>query len=330
MAYLDNNGLLYLLQKLDGRYQTESDVNGIANNAIQSQVQNSSTALGAALAGKASTSDLAAKANSADLKAVATSGSYTDLSDKPTIPSSASDVSAIAASDKGAANGVATLDANGKVPASQLPSFVDDVIECVADSTQTELSANWLKDTNNTLIVPESGKIYVVIATGYQYRWGGTAYVQLQSSSGVSSMSNAEIETAWVSQFGQFTAALTESPNVSLETWADEHSIDSVYIAMSNTTDGPAGNGTVVDTGLGVTPYAYNVALYIASTSQLVTNFSAYQWSQSVPGAIQFTGGFGPGNYQLGIAYTLYQPAESDPDNPPAVDSGEQMVPESP
>ena len=42
---------------------------------------------------------------------------------------SASDVGAIATSAKGAASGVAELDANGKVPSSQLPAYVDDVVE---------------------------------------------------------------------------------------------------------------------------------------------------------------------------------------------------------
>lgn len=42
---------------------------------------------------------------------------------------SAGDVSAIAASAKGAANGVASLGADGKVPSTQLPSYVDDVLE---------------------------------------------------------------------------------------------------------------------------------------------------------------------------------------------------------
>ena len=35
----------------------------------------------------------------------------------------------ISTSEKGANNGVATLDSNGKVPSTQLPSFVDDVLE---------------------------------------------------------------------------------------------------------------------------------------------------------------------------------------------------------
>ena len=42
---------------------------------------------------------------------------------------SAADVSAIPASQKGTANGVAELDESGKVPSAQLPSYVDDVLE---------------------------------------------------------------------------------------------------------------------------------------------------------------------------------------------------------
>ena len=49
------------------------------------------------------------------------------LSDNITLD--ASDVGAIPASQKSAVNGVASLDSSGKVPSTQLPSYVDDVIE---------------------------------------------------------------------------------------------------------------------------------------------------------------------------------------------------------
>ena len=74
----------------------------------------------------------------------------------------------IAASEKGAINGVATLDAAGKVPSSQLPSYVDDV-----------------KEFENKAAFPETGeadKIYVDIATGDIYRWSGTQYIRINSS----------------------------------------------------------------------------------------------------------------------------------------------------
>lgn len=77
---------------------------------------------------------------------------------------------AIQASEKGAALGVATLDSGGKVPAAQLPSYVDDVIE-VADLAS-------LPGTG------ETGKIYVTLDDSRQYRWSGSAYVQLVASPG--------------------------------------------------------------------------------------------------------------------------------------------------
>ena len=71
----------------------------------------------------------------------------------------------VLASEKGANNGVATLGADGKVPSSQLPSYVDDVLEF---SNQAAFPATG-----------ESGKIYVALDTNKTYRWGGSAYVEI-------------------------------------------------------------------------------------------------------------------------------------------------------
>lgn len=69
---------------------------------------------------------------------------------------------------KGAANGLAELDADGKVPSSQLPSYVDDVIE-VADYAHLPITG-------------ESGKIYVTLDTNLTYRWTGTGYTEISAS----------------------------------------------------------------------------------------------------------------------------------------------------
>lgn len=74
----------------------------------------------------------------------------------------------ISSSLKGVANGVAELDANGLVPTSQLPSYVDDVLEYATKSVFP--------------ITGESGKIYVDISTNLTYRWSGTAYVEISPS----------------------------------------------------------------------------------------------------------------------------------------------------
>lgn len=71
-------------------------------------------------------------------------------------------------SAKGVANGVAELDSTGKVPSSQLPSFVDDVIE--------------VADYDHLPTTGETGKIYVTLDTNKTYRWGGTEYVEISES----------------------------------------------------------------------------------------------------------------------------------------------------
>lgn len=60
----------------------------------------------------------------------------------------------------------------GKVPASQLPSYVDDVIEAA------NLAA--LPGTG------ETGKIYIAIDTGAVYRWSGSTYIEISAGSVVS------------------------------------------------------------------------------------------------------------------------------------------------
>lgn len=111
----------------------------------------------------------------------------------------------VANTEKGVAGGVATLDNGGKVPTSQLPSYVDDVIEVYARDGQTALSANWLAlDAQGTQpVTPEGGKIYVLLAASgdyaadSQFRWGGTTYVKMNDG-GVSEITNAEIDAICV------------------------------------------------------------------------------------------------------------------------------------
>ena len=119
------------------------------------------------------------------------SGSYTDLTDKPTIPTNNNeltngagyitgiDSSAVTtalgftpenSANKNANNGYAGLDAGGKVAAAQLPSYVDDVLEF---SNFAGFPAEG-----------ETGKIFIAIDTGKVYRWSGSAYVEIVASPG--------------------------------------------------------------------------------------------------------------------------------------------------
>lgn len=65
-------------------------------------------------------------------------------------------------------DGLASLDSGGKVPAVQLPSYVDDVEEYA--------------DLASLPATGESGKIYITLDTGKQYRWSGSTYVEISPS----------------------------------------------------------------------------------------------------------------------------------------------------
>lgn len=131
-----------------GNVTVDSALSSDSTNPVQNKVVNT------ALAGKVPTTrKVNGKALSAD------------------VTISAGDVSAIPASQKGAAGGVAELDSAGKVPAAQLPSYVDDVLEY---DSQGKFPATG-----------EAGKIYIARDTNKTYRWSGTAYVEISSSVGI-------------------------------------------------------------------------------------------------------------------------------------------------
>lgn len=77
-------------------------------------------------------------------------------------------IGALAASLKGAANGVAELGADGRVPSGQLPSYVDDVLEYA-----------------NLAAFPatgETGKIYINLDQNKTWRWSGSGYAEISAS----------------------------------------------------------------------------------------------------------------------------------------------------
>lgn len=91
---------------------------------------------------------------------------------------------------KGQPNGLAELDDNGKVPASQLPSYVDDVMDAYATYTvsPTGVLQNiqlYVDAEHETPIVGERDKIYVNVTPGevsYQFRWSGSQWVHIDSN----------------------------------------------------------------------------------------------------------------------------------------------------
>lgn len=89
----------------------------------------------------------------------------------------------ISTSAKGVNGGVAELDANGKVPSSQLPSYVDDV-----------LSYNSVSSFPAT---GEDGKIYIAKDTNLSYRWTGSDYAVISPSLALGNTSSTAYRGDW-------------------------------------------------------------------------------------------------------------------------------------
>jgi len=70
--------------------------------------------------------------------------------------------------NKAVANGYASLDGSGKVPASQLPSYVDDVLEYANAAARPATG--------------ETGKLYLTLDNNKVYRWSGSTYVEIVAS----------------------------------------------------------------------------------------------------------------------------------------------------
>lgn len=109
---------------------------------------------------------------------------------------------------KGKANGLASLDNGGKVPSSQLPSYVDDVIE--------------INTFNNLPSTGESGKIYITQDTNLTYRWSGSAYIEISKSLALGETSS----TAYPGDKGKSTTDIVNSLSDTL--------VNDVLVSQSN------------------------------------------------------------------------------------------------
>lgn len=124
---------------------------------------------------------------------------------------------------KGKANGLASLDDSGKVPSTQLPSYVDDVLEF------TQL---------DQLPKPgEPGKIYVVTSTNLQYRWSGSDYVEISKSLALGETSS----TAYPGDKGKATTDVVNSlsDNLVNDVLVSQSDKNSVSLTIKSITKNP-------------------------------------------------------------------------------------------
>lgn len=135
----------------------------------------------------------------------------------------------IKSSLKGANGGVAELDSSGKVPAAQLPSYVDDVVE----GYRLAYGGGYYFFTQNTadtqyLIIQETGKIYVDLNTEKTYRWSGSTFVEISASLALGETSS----TAYAGDKGK---ALSDSIENIKSTYVKQSDIETS--ALDSTSD---------------------------------------------------------------------------------------------
>lgn len=152
---IDSNNVI----STDGEANVQADWNE-ADSTDDAFIQNKPTL------GTASAKDFTTTIASGDADLITSGAVYTGLDAK------------VDKTSIGSANGVAELDSTGKIPSSQLPSFVDDVVEGYlhTDGKFYEEAAH------TTEITGESSKIYVDLTDNLTYRWSGSAFVEISES----------------------------------------------------------------------------------------------------------------------------------------------------
>lgn len=159
--------------------------------------------------------------------------------------------SKIDSSKIGQADGVASLGADGKVPSTQLPSYVDDVIEIqkvVAAKANIPTSGlvvgqlfyataekKLFKATSATAVdagtTPEAGKIYIAVADGNkQYRWGGDTSGLIQITSGNLVLG----EVAGTAYEGSKGKATTDKLNAHVANTDNPHEVTKEQVGLGN------------------------------------------------------------------------------------------------
>ena len=124
----------------------------------------------------------------------------------------------------GTNNGIATLDNNGKIPTSQLPAFVDDIIEGYYYNNK------FYKDAAHTQqITPDTGStyIYIDLDTNKTYRYSGTQFVEISESLAIG-------ETSSTAFAGDRGVALENSLNDHLLDYNNPHNVDKADVGLGN------------------------------------------------------------------------------------------------
>lgn len=142
--------------------------------------------------------------------------------------------------NKGIAGGYASLDGTGTVPAAQLPSYVDDVVEYA--------------NLASFPVTGVTGKIFVALDTNKIYRWSGSTYIEINASSGGGT-------------WGSITGTLSNQTDLATALSGKQGTI-------TLTTIGSTGTATLIGNTLNIPNYSGGTGT-VGTISRNVQNFTA-------------------------------------------------------
>ena len=206
--------------------------------------------------------------------------------------------------NKGVANGYASLDATGKVPSAQLPSYVDDIVEAA-----------------NLAAFPatgETGKVYVALDTNKAYRWGGSVYVEISASPGsTDSVTEGSINLYFTQARARAAISATGSLSYNSTTGVLSYteSVSSVAGKTGAVTlvKGDVGLGNVENTALSTWAGSTNIAT-LGTISTGTWNATTISVAKGGTGATTLTGlvkGNGTSAFTAAVAGTDYLSPDS-------------------
>ncbi len=180
---------------------------------------------------------------------------------------------------KGQANGYASLDASGLVPASQLPSFVDDVLEYV--------------NLAGFPVTGETSKIYVAVDTNRTYRWTGTIYVEISPTAGNADSATKLLTSRSISATGDaaWTVNFDGTANVTAGlTLASTGVVADTYSSVTVDAKGRVIGGTKTEALEQGTVASFALSTLTTSENQVIASISATTY-RTVKALVQATSG---------------------------------------
>ena len=160
---------------------------------------------------------------------------------------------------KGVNNGIAELDSTGKVPSSQLPSYVDDVLEFNSQS--------------NFPSTGEAGKIYIAKDTNKTYRWSGTNYVEISTSLALGETSS----TAYRGDRGKIAYEHSQATHAPTNAEANQNAFSNITVGTTTIAADSKTDTFTLAAGSNVTltPDATNDKITITATDTTYSSKSA-------------------------------------------------------